>query len=354
MSKNTKAAFCKINILFAFTLLICTSKFINAQIDCDIYQSGSPGCPIMDTICPGEKARLHLGSIGAPPVAPDSYNTFSYSFNPNPTSCYDCVAINVSPLETTTYTGSYSGNDYSGYQSGNGMFMVVVEDCGISTDAGLNAFITPTDPLTEGIIDVTVAIENFDEGTLFDAQIQWSVNDIMQNEYTFDDDPIAIASSNYSRPVSLVLGQYNFEQSTSYEIKAWIAKVNGETDLNPSNDTISIYYDQVSDQLDLSLTKFNTPQNPVVSGNSPIDINARNKGNSIIRAFEVIWSVNGLAQPPYVASNLNLQKDEEVDFVIGNYNFDEDSNYEILVEAIILMAEKMKLKSTTISYLIIM
>ena len=313
-------------MLLSIIFILSSFNFINTLAQCtDPSNEGLiPSCPYEYIICPGESVNMGAGLFGAPPNGTDGPPQTTSSISPSTGSnCNsNCTYFALSPLTTTSYTLTWTS--YNG--SGLGYFDIIVEDCGESTDAGVSAIVSPGIPLNEGNQLVQVKIENFGPGTLWNTQINWSVNGVNQSPVTYDEFPIPEGVFKY-----VELGQFFFESNTSYEIEAWTSNPNGLSDSNPGNDSQTRIYESFDLNYNLALTTFLQPVNPISSGTNEIEVRFRNDGNAIINNFTANWSVNGILQSPYTVNDANLAQYNSIDLVIGNANLDAATDYEIEV-----------------------
>ncbi|MBP7850584.1 MAG: hypothetical protein KA053_09965, partial [Lentimicrobiaceae bacterium] len=100
-----------------------------------------------------------------------------------------------------------------------------------SNDAGISAITAPNSPISPGLNDVIVSIENHGTDTLTSAQIGWSVNGVNQTSYAWTG---TLAPSGIAP--GILLGNYNFPLGTS-SIAAWTSLPNGQLDSISQNDT---------------------------------------------------------------------------------------------------------------------
>lgn len=193
--------------------------------------ANSPECPFTYTICPGETASLFaIGAIGPPPDAFGYSGTVTWSPNTNLTCSNYCLFASASPLETTLYTVSIF--EYGQYKTA--YVLVEVADCGTSQDVGLEGMMTEEDFLFGGEKEVKVMLNNFGAGTLETAEINWSVNGVMQPAVIFDEIVLPMGHRT-----EVVLGNYTFMEDVNYELSFWTSNPNGLTDSNPGNDLIN-------------------------------------------------------------------------------------------------------------------
>jgi gliding motility-associated-like protein len=107
------------------------------------------------------------------------------------------------------------------------------EDTPCAIDAGINAFTSPVPPLTGGSQEVKVILQNQGTASLSSVKINWQVNDEQQPEYSWSGNLAAMGNTE------VLLGTYNFQNGSSFVLKAWTSSPNNNTDCNFKNDTIS-------------------------------------------------------------------------------------------------------------------
>lgn len=86
-----------------------------------------------------------------------------------------------------------------------------------------------------GEYDIEVGLQNFGQSALDDFDIEWFVDDELQDTYNHTG---AAVSGNSD--VMINLGSYDFDEARTYEIKARTVNPNGNADGNTSNDEIEI------------------------------------------------------------------------------------------------------------------
>ena len=104
------------------------------------------------------------------------------------------------------------------------------------TDAGISGVDNPVMPFNAGIQDVKVTLKNFGYDTLSSAIIRWSVNGVMQPDYSWSGNILYGLSDS-----SINVGSYNFQSGTINHLKVWTEMPNGLQDPNSHNDTIIEY-----------------------------------------------------------------------------------------------------------------
>ena len=104
----------------------------------------------------------------------------------------------------------------------------------IGEDATLVSIGCPKAPFAAGLYDINVTIKNSGINNLTDATIYWEVNGIGQTEKVWSGD---LSSGNTT---SVFIGNYNFENSTIYNMRVWIADPNGSNDIDNSDDTLLV------------------------------------------------------------------------------------------------------------------
>ncbi|MDX5436130.1 MAG: hypothetical protein LPK03_03000, partial [Pontibacter sp.] len=101
-------------------------------------------------------------------------------------------------------------------------------------DAGLDAFVSPTNPLTGTSVPVKVLLRNQGLSPLTSASILWTVNDVAQAPYSWSGNLASGASDE------VVLKTYSFTGAPIFNIQAWTSSPNSQPDPNRYNDTASV------------------------------------------------------------------------------------------------------------------
>jgi hypothetical protein len=101
----------------------------------------------------------------------------------------------------------------------------------ISIDASISDIVAPSTPSMIGVQPIKVNISNYGFDTLVSAQINWSVNNILQTPFAWT----GSVATNHSQD-SIQIGTYNLVSGIN-EIIAWTSLPNGLTDGNTNNDS---------------------------------------------------------------------------------------------------------------------
>ena len=101
-------------------------------------------------------------------------------------------------------------------------------------DGGALAVIAPAFPTPLGNNAVVASIRNYGDNTINSATVNWSVNGVDQTPYAYSG---SIGTGETA--TNLTLGNYNFPTIGKYDIKVWTSNVNGGSDANALNDTIT-------------------------------------------------------------------------------------------------------------------
>ncbi|MBO9703531.1 MAG: right-handed parallel beta-helix repeat-containing protein [Sporocytophaga sp.] len=99
-------------------------------------------------------------------------------------------------------------------------------------DASILEIAQPVIPITSGSQEVKIILYNNGAETLNSADINWSVNGILQSEIKWS------GTLNSQVNTSVNLGIYEFQGRESYNIKVWVSSPNSSEDAEHSNDTI--------------------------------------------------------------------------------------------------------------------
>ncbi len=103
-----------------------------------------------------------------------------------------------------------------------------------SDDAGISAINLPLSPTPVGINNVAVTIKNFGTDSLKNADVEWSVNGVLQTPFTFNH--TGLPKDSVAGP--LVIGSFDFDITGNFVVKAWTSLPNASTDGNNANDTV--------------------------------------------------------------------------------------------------------------------
>ncbi|HAA12329.1 MAG TPA: hypothetical protein DCE41_11760, partial [Cytophagales bacterium] len=104
----------------------------------------------------------------------------------------------------------------------------------VSADAGVTEIITPAMPFTASNYPVQVVVANADAtATINSLEINWSANGVAQTPI---DVPVSLAPGASD---TLTLGTYDFQSGREVIFSVVVSGVNGMTDTNPTNDTLS-------------------------------------------------------------------------------------------------------------------
>ncbi|NTV84484.1 MAG: hypothetical protein HGA23_09335, partial [Bacteroidales bacterium] len=99
-------------------------------------------------------------------------------------------------------------------------------------DAGINAITSPGNILAGGPEEVKVVLQNQGSSVLTSAKINWLVNDDLQTPFVWSGN-LAVGSN-----AEISLGNYNFQNGTTYVLEIWTSEPNSASDCNHKNDTI--------------------------------------------------------------------------------------------------------------------
>lgn len=106
-------------------------------------------------------------------------------------------------------------------------FQNAPNDAGVIAIQNMNGYMCP------GVNPITVDIKNFGEDTLFNVNIGWSVNGVLQSPVSWSG-----VKPTDSIATSINLGNYNFLPNGTYNLKAWTYSPNGAIDTTNYNDTL--------------------------------------------------------------------------------------------------------------------
>ncbi len=140
-------------------------------------------------------------------------------------------------VDISDYTGGITNARLRFIWNGNGNGYWAFDNIKIygalQLDAGIVSLDNPVVPVAEGIHNVKVTLANYGSQTLTSAIIKWTANGVLQTSYSWNGNiPFGGSQSD------ITLGNYNFQGSVL--VKIWSENPNGQQDLNPSNDTVTV------------------------------------------------------------------------------------------------------------------
>ena len=98
-------------------------------------------------------------------------------------------------------------------------------------DAGINDITGLTNPMAAGLQNIPVILQNQGTTTLATATINWEVNGLLQASYAWS------GNLTSAQNEMVLIGTYNFQPGSNYNIKVWTSSPNSQTDCNNYNDT---------------------------------------------------------------------------------------------------------------------
>ncbi len=104
----------------------------------------------------------------------------------------------------------------------------------VAGDAGISAFVVPSDTVCNNDQPVTVTLKNYGTTPIDSVKINWKINNIAQTVFNWTG---TLAGGNTT---NVVIGNYNFLSNSTYEIIAATSDPNGSTDILTSNDTLML------------------------------------------------------------------------------------------------------------------
>ncbi|MEA3445483.1 MAG: gliding motility-associated C-terminal domain-containing protein [Bacteroidota bacterium] len=103
-----------------------------------------------------------------------------------------------------------------------------------SVDAGINDIPGLTNPMTAGLQNINVTLQNQGNSNLTSCTIHWMVNGISQANFSWTGN-----LSSYQN-IQVLIGSYNFQTGSNYNIEAWTSSPNSQVDCDNFNDTSKI------------------------------------------------------------------------------------------------------------------
>ena len=181
------------------------------------------------------------------------------------------------------------------------------------TDGNLSKVVNPVG-LTQniGLENVIVTLKNEGTTIIDSITINWDINGTSQNQYQNSNQSLLPGDS-----IDITLGTYFFNNDGQYLIQV---KQLIPGDINVHNDSILGVY-TISVTRDGLLFGVEPEAYTPVSGLQEVRVFIENLGANNIDSLEVEWQVNGILQPEFSISGLNLGQGDTSKVSIGTYNF---------------------------------
>ncbi len=221
------------------------------------------------------------------------------------------------------FTGEY--NSYAAYSNGCGDggywsnavdFFLQVKS---GYDGGMTAILNPTSPFAVGTYSVVGTLKNFGDKTLTSATINWMVAGNAQTPIQWTG---SLAKGN---TIDINLGNYTFSYPPSgpfnpFLIESWTTNLNGQSaDDDGTNDRVK---QTVTPFLnDGGVVGFFGPAEGFGPGSTPVRARIKNYAPKPISSIRIRWAIDGVEQPSFTATGLNIPYLGTQDVVIGNYTF---------------------------------
>lgn len=144
------------------------------------------------------------------------------------------VGMQLDP--TTAYQHGDSLTSFSSNGSANtdNDYWEFIPELLVPDNAGISNFDNPFSPLTPGVQNIDVTVENFGTNTLDSVNVDWEIDGTAQTPLQFVGPLAALTGSpNFN------LGSYNFPNGFT-TLKAWTSMPNGTMDSFTGNDTLEI------------------------------------------------------------------------------------------------------------------
>jgi len=189
------------------------------------------------------------------------------------------------------------------------------------TDGALTAAVFPVGVSeTTSNEDVVVTVTNNGTTIINELTIDWTVNGNVQ--FPYNGTSLNLAPGNST---DLILGSFDFNTEGLYTIET---SLNVPSDFDPSNNDLDWNY-TVSSFKDGSLLSLTPEGITPLTGIQEVSATIKNEGDNTIDEISVNWTVNGVAQPVFSTSSLNLAPGSTTDVLIGQFDFATSGLYEI-------------------------
>jgi gliding motility-associated-like protein len=141
-------------------------------------------------------------------------------------------------LDLSSVSGGITNSSLRFKWSGNGSGYWAIDNiriyASLPLDGGVVSLDSPNSPVVPGIQNVEITLGNFGYNTLNSAKIDWTANGVAQPAHDWN------GAIGFGQTLSnIVIGTYDFQDPVL--LKVWQSNPNGQSDLNPYNDTVSKY-----------------------------------------------------------------------------------------------------------------
>jgi hypothetical protein len=255
-----------------------------------------------------DRASVHISTLSGNPADGDFTEIYSIA-TPVPLEIWNEQTIDLSAYagQSVYVAFRYEGMFHQWYVDD------VTVNPAIFTDGALTEIVNPTGVSeTMGIEDVIVTLANTGTTIIEDINIDWAINSVPQT-------PFSATSINLTpgNNVNFTIGAYDFDTEGLYTINATLTTAN---DFDGSNNSSEGTYtiSAIKDGALVAISPEGMSPNPGI-----LDVKAtiENVGVNIINIAEVSWSVDGVPQPLFTSTTLNLSPGSSTEVVIGQYNF---------------------------------
>ena len=143
------------------------------------------------------------------------------------------------------------------------------------------------------------------------------------NSNSFSIDPLFISADLHIKNYLL--------KGKAQPISGITTDIDGETRNSSKPDIGSDEFKLVSD--DAGMIRLSKPETLVCAGTLDVEVVFKNFGGDTLKSLTINWSINGVAQTPYVWSGKLISQDT-AKIVIGNYNFSSTYNPRFIIKGI--------------------
>ena len=186
-------------------------------------------------------------------------------------------------------------------------------------DAAMVSVDNPKTPFSLGYNDILATFTNKNDNPLNSCSFYWYVNNKYQGTYNW------AGTIKKDQQIQLNLGSYNFQYPPNgpfdpFNIQVYIGNQNGDgVDQNYGNDQISVLVAPVLN--DAGVVGFYGPAEGFGPGVTPVRARVMNYAPKPLSSVRVRWSIDGVEQPSFTATGLNIPYLGTQDIVVGNYTF---------------------------------
>ncbi len=186
-------------------------------------------------------------------------------------------------------------------------------------DAAMVSIDNPTTPFSLGFNEILATFTNKNDNKLESCDFSWFVNNTLQGVYHWT------GTIKKDEQIQLSLGNYDFQYPpggpyNAFNIRVIISNQNGDgADKDYGNDAMSVLVAPVLN--DAGVIGFFGPPEGFGPGVTAVRARVMNYAPKPLNSVRIRWAIDGVEQPSFTATGLNIPYLGYQDIVIGNYTF---------------------------------